>query len=160
IPDTIPVTASTGILNNSATLDQRFWKDYIDFVLAAGRYLDNNILAGVNANNSNTRRGANLHYNSPSTSALSPKITPPDNLGTATGGFNVRDMRYDDNPIHPRQPCWFGAQTRLSYLQTRYFWSGTCYEAPCWQLKVGIKAAIHDIKNNHPNDLAALMFFS
>jgi hypothetical protein len=42
-----------------------------------------------------------------------------------------------------------------------YNWmAGTAYEAQCWQLKTAIRAALDDIRKNHPNDLAALAFFS
>jgi len=47
----------------------------------------------------------------------------------------------------------------LAYLQFHTSFSGTSYESPCWQLKVGVRAALDDIKSNHPNDLASLIFF-
>ncbi|MCE9534077.1 MAG: hypothetical protein K8T89_23610 [Planctomycetes bacterium] len=160
IPDTIPINASTGVLQGTATLEQRFWKDYIDYVLAAGRHTDTQVIFGANSSNSNTRAGANLHYNNPATSALAVKITPRATLVASAGSNPVPYMRYDDNPVHPRGQFWFGPMTMLSFIQKRTYFSGTCYEAPCWQLKVGIKAAVDDIKNNHPNDMASLIFFS
>ena len=160
IPDTIPLNLSTGMAASSASVEQRFWKDYIDYVVGAGRYDEDNILFGANSSNRNNRAGANLSYNNPSTSVLTPKITPRATLVAAAGANPVPYMQYDDNPIHPRGQFWFGPQTMLAYLQHRKAFSGTCHEAPCWQLKVGIKAAIEDIKNNHPNDLASLNFFS
>jgi len=160
IPDTIPISATTGQIQSSATQEQRFWKDFIDYVLDTGRYPDTDNMYGANFNNSNTRAGANLHYNNPSTSSLARKITARSTLVTAAGSNPVPYMRYDDNPVHPRAQFWFGPITMLGFLQKRYYFSGTCYESPCWQLKVGIKAAIDDIKNNHPNDMASLIYFS
>ncbi len=160
IPDTIPVDASTGIIAGSATPDQCFWKDYIDFVLGAGRYVDANVLIGANASNGNNFAGANLNYNNPATSGLTPQITARSVLVAAAGSNPVPYMHYGDNPIHPRAQFWFGPLTMLGYMQARTDFSGTCYEAPCWQLKVGIKAALDDIKSNHPNDMAAMIFFS
>jgi hypothetical protein len=40
------------------------------------------------------------------------------------------------------------------------YWPGTCHEAQCWQLKAGINSALDDIKLNHPNDWATMIFFS
>jgi Flp pilus assembly protein TadG len=161
IPDTIPINQSNGYIVDSATADQRFWKDYIDYVIGAGRYFDAECMNGVNSSNSNTRTGTTLAYNNPSNTALTPRITPRSTLVAAAGSNPVPYMRYDDSPIHPRMQFWFGPQSLLGFLQKRYNWMpGTCYEAPCWQLKVGIKSAIDDIKNNHPNDMASLIFFS
>lgn len=70
-------------------------------------------------------------------------------------------MQYGDNPIHPRAQFWFGPLTMLGYLEAPGNWlPGNCYEAQCWQLKAGIRSAVDDIKNNHPNDLASVIFFS
>ena len=161
IPDTIPINQSNGYIADSASSDQRFWKDYIDYVIGAGRYSDAECMNGANSSNRNFRTGTTLAYNNPSNTNLAARITPRANLVAAAGNNPVPYMRYDDNPVHPRLQFWFGPQSMLGFLQKRYNWlPGTCYEAPCWQLKVGIKAAIDDIKNNHPNDLASLIFFS
>jgi hypothetical protein len=163
IPDTIPVDQTTGLITSSATADQCFWKDYIDFVLGAGRYTDSGILYGANSSNANTRAGANLCYNSPSNTSLLPQITPRSVLLSANGGnpANTPYISYTDNPVHPRAQFWFGPLSMLGYFSARVnYFPGTSYEAPCWQLKVGIKAALDDIKNNHPNDLASLIYFS
>jgi len=159
IPTTIPVDPTTGLISSSATAQQAFWKDYIDFVLGAGRYTDAWTLYGANSSNSNTSAGANLSYNNPATSKLAPQITARAAL-VAAGSNPVPYMNYTDNPVHPRCQFWFGPLTMLGYLQARTYLPGNCYEAPCWQLKVGIGAALTDIQNNHPNDMASLIFFS
>ena len=37
---------------------------------------------------------------------------------------------------------------------------GTAHVAPLWACKLGVQAAMNDIKNNHPNDYVSLIFFS
>jgi hypothetical protein len=39
-------------------------------------------------------------------------------------------------------------------------WSGTVHESQMWVLKAGINSALDDIRKNHPNDWAAMIFFS
>ena len=70
-------------------------------------------------------------------------------------------MRYDETPIHPVMQFWFGPMSMLGYLQQQFnSMPGTSNKAPSWQLKVGINAALNDMQNNHPNDLASLIYFS
>ncbi len=81
-----------------------------------------------------------------------------------------RSMNYADNPYRPRHQYWFGAMTFVDWLGnysvyhdgTNYTlrWPGNTHEAQAWSCKVGISAAIDDIKNNHPNDFVGLTFFS
>jgi hypothetical protein len=235
IPTSIPM-GSNGVIAASATADQRFWKDYIDFVIGSGRYTDSEQLAGASSANSNTGGGGTLHYNQ-STSALTPQITSYSTLQTAAAANGINNasntspikvtssvahglttgrtvtiegvlgntaangewtitvvnsteftlngstgngsytssttdawkivpyMHYGDSPVHPRQHFWFGPYSMMCYMQaageTSGNWlPGNCYEAQCWQLKAGINAAVDDIRNNHPNDLASLIFFS
>jgi hypothetical protein len=157
IPDTVAIDPTTGIILDTANQDQRFWKDYIDFVLGSGRWTDSFVMNGSNTANSNTGGGSTLHYNNPSSSSLTPKITPRSFLT----GIPQPYMRYDDNPIHPLMQFWFGPSSMLCYLQSSTNWlPGNVHEAPCWQLKAGINSAISDIKINHPNDMASIVFFS
>src|SRR5262249_9340743 len=126
IPDTIPVNAN-GTVQGSATTDQRFWKDYIDYVLGAGRFAAASTLYGVNSANTNPgvssgEGGAStttLNYNNPVTTALAPRITSRATLvaaSAANGNSPIPYMRYDDNPIHPRLQFWFGPTTMLGYM--------------------------------------------
>jgi hypothetical protein len=73
-------------------------------------------------------------------------------------------MDYGDNPIRPVTHFWFGPMTLLDFMgnynQNRFWWPGTCHEAPTFQTKLGIQAALNDMKINHPNDSVALIFFS
>ena len=235
IPTTIPISTSTGACTAGATNDQRFWKDYIDYVIGAGRWpadtTGSGNLYGVNSANSNTGGGSTVYYNT-SAANLTPQITSRATLLTAAtartisaatnaspivvtsstahglttgdrvvisgatgnsaangtwtitvvdttrfslsgstgnGSYTANSgnwkvipyMHYGDSPIHPRGHFWFGPNSMLGYLQAPGNWlPGNCYEAQCWQLKAGINAAINDIKNNHPNDLASTIFFS
>ncbi|MCE9530005.1 MAG: hypothetical protein K8T89_02520 [Planctomycetes bacterium] len=229
MPTTIPISMSTGNCTSSASNDQRFWKDYIDYVIGAGRWTDSSSLYGAGSANSNTGGGSTLHYNQTST-ALTPQITSratllaaagPNSITGATkaspivitsnahglttgrtvtvasvGGNTAANgswtitvvdanrfslngstgnasytsggnwkivpyMHYGDSPVHPRMQFWFGPQSMMAYLQEPGNWfPGNCYEAQSWQLKAGINSAIDDIKSNHPNDLASIIFFS
>jgi Flp pilus assembly protein TadG len=150
IPTDIPVDWSTGQILNSASSDQRFWKEYIDFVLGAGRHGRDDTLAGYGANN--TWSGT----------FGTGKITDRTTLTELVKPY----MQYDDCPVHPRAHMWFGPLTMLGFLSVDsdvvdYNWyAGTTYEAQTWQLKAGIQSALQDIKNNHPNDLTELNYFS
>jgi Flp pilus assembly protein TadG len=168
IPDTIPMNWQTGVVLASATADQRFFKDYIDFVMgtsnttsnttAAGRFARARTLYGYGTSNS---------YSGSYGNSATGKITPKANLTGTTKPY----MAYDDCPIHPRLHTWFGPLSMMGFMggyvknasnaQEDYNWfAGTTYEAQTWQLKAGIQSALDDIKNNHPNDLASLAFFS
>ena len=161
IPSTIPVDPTTGFILSTATQDQQFWKEYIDYVLGTGRFIDAQVMNGANNVNANQANGANLNYNNPTSSSLLPQITSLALLQASSTGGQIPYMNYTDNPVHPRMQFWFGPQSMMGFLQYQSNWlPGNCLEAPCWQLKVGINAALNDIQNNHPNDMAAMIFFS
>jgi hypothetical protein len=135
---------------SDADMDKMFWKDYIDFVLGYNSYDEAHTLYGQNSSNSfnGTTFGANVQISGPPSSG-SPKPS----------------MAYTDIPIHPRAHFWFGPLTMISYLTgppeyARNWNPGTCHEAHDWQLKAGIQSAITDIKDNHPNDYASLIYFA
>jgi hypothetical protein len=170
IPDTIP---SSGL-----SLDQVFWKKYIDTVLGVrtanngGRYFYGKetaawgtgmIKAKSQLFNGGVRNGTNLGNGS-----AAPNITPTYYWPNTYTLNTVPYMHYNDNPIRPRAGFWFGPLTMLMFLtgdnemgilQTN-MWPGTCHEAQCWQLKAGVRSAITDIRLNHPNDWACEIFFS
>ena len=133
IPMTIPDTGGT--------LDQRFWRAYIDYVIGAGNQTE--ILYGQNTTAFGTSR-----------------ITAKASLTANPKPY----MHYNDNPIHPRLNFWFGPVSFLSFLSDyrigRNWFPGTAHESATWQLKAGIQSALVDIKKNHPNDQAALIYFS
>ncbi len=149
IPNSIPMDWQTGLVNTSATVNERFWKEYIDFVVGAGRHTRSKTLYGVGANN--TWAGNTFGTG---------KITAT--TGTAPKPY----MTYDDCPVHPRLNFWFGPLTMLAFMSMNsdnmdFNWmAATTYEAQTWQLRAGIRAALSDIQKNHPNDLASLNFWS
>jgi Flp pilus assembly protein TadG len=154
IPDALPVDWQSGLIRGSATENDRFWKEYIDFVVGAGRHRWRKTLYGVGPDN--TWGGQTFG---------TPQITPKASLA-GVGGNPPPYMHYADCPVHPRLHLWFGPLTMLGFLGVSsnnldYNWmAGTTYEAQAWQLKAGIRSALEDIKKNHPDDLAALTFFS
>ncbi len=143
IPDDVPASAYTWTNANSAITDynQRFWKEYIDYVV------------GVWRDPSNTT-------NTPGTDGCS--YGPDYTWGTIrisakpAGQF----MDYRDNPQRPRHRLWFGAMTLIQFLADSGRLPGTSSEPSLYPMKMGISAALNDIKNNHPNDQVALIFFN
>jgi Flp pilus assembly protein TadG len=147
--------------NVAGNLDQRFWRDYIDFVLGVninnGQYNPQNNLAG----NENRGFPEGVTPAVQATAAYTPAGAP---------GPNPRPyMNYTDNPSRPRLHFWFGPYTMLAFLSSRegsggsgrnYWLAGTVHEAQCWQLKAAMNSALDDIKNNHPNDFCSLVYFS
>ena len=93
IPSSIPMNWSTGIISSSASLDQRFWKGYIDFVIGCGEHNRAQTLYGYGSNNT---WGSSTFGTG--------KITPAANLTGTTKPY----MAYDDCPVHPRLHMWFG----------------------------------------------------
>jgi Flp pilus assembly protein TadG len=138
--------------------NQRIWKEYIDEVLG----IQQDTLAGTNqpvyhiiVDSVNCNFGVGTDYQWGNTAL---QITAQ---GSVTGG---RYMDYNDNPPRWRAKGWFGPLTFIGFLsnwnQNRFWWSGTCTQAPTFQCKLGVQAALNDIQLNHPNDNVALVFFS
>lgn len=135
----------------ASNLDQRFWRDYIDFVLG---YVGN-VSGNAPANNlagAETRAWPEVG----GTIALT---------STSAQGSNPKPyMSYTDVPSMPRMHFWFGPLTMLGFINDRggsYKWlAGTTHQAQCWQLKAGMNSALDDIKNNHPNDHCSLQYFA
>jgi Flp pilus assembly protein TadG len=158
IPDHVDNAGSPG--TNEANLDQRFWREYIDFVLGftgnTTNYDPRYTLAGVETAQWG---GANISIGSTS------NLTYTDNSVTKT--VIKPYMNYTDVPARPRMHFWFGPASMLAFLSTRLGSSndrnmnaGTLAEAQTWQLKAGIRSAIDDIRNNHPNDQAGTTYFA
>lgn len=141
IPTTIPLTGGD--------MNQCFWRDYINVVL------------GIDSNN----KGGRTLYGKEPAGWGTVKITPKANLYSGGTSSSSPYMMYMDNPIRPRAQFWFGPLTMTMFLTTDNegrdnMWPGTCHESHCWQLKAGVNSALNDIKLNHPNDWASLIFFS
>ncbi len=152
IPTSIDVTTFPPSDKN-----QRFWKEFIDEVLG----LQQTALNGTNQpvyqsiiNGSNCQAGIGADF---TLGTVQISATP-------TSGSPVPYVVYGDNPLRWRTKGWFGPMNFVHFLQNwnmnRWWWSGTCTEAPTFQCKLGVQAAINDIQNNHPNDNIGLVFFS
>jgi hypothetical protein len=146
-------------------LNQRFWKDYIDYVLG---------FVQQDPVNYETITGYDNHYHGRSVGLAgyggdfiwgTVQIKPPPTDG--------RYMDYQDNPKRPRLHFWFGPMTMVDFLGcynlwydvhpagSRFnWWPGTCHESPMYACKLGIRAALNDIKNNHPNHRTSLIFYA
>jgi Flp pilus assembly protein TadG len=144
-------TSITGTWPNWGGTDQRFWVEYINYVLGfyqtgANSYQDVSAMAGY---------GSDFTWGTVNISA------PP----SAT-----QYMGYTDNPLRPRLRFWFGPLTMGDFLQNynmyenvgNYFFMqpADSYEAPLYTGKQAYLAAITTMENNHPNDWFTLSFYS
>ncbi len=158
----IPSTIDTSS-NPPSNLDQRFWKDYIDFCLGLTDNYDGTWNTLIDGNSGSIGYGADYTWGTV-------KITAKSSLSQTAG---KPFMHYGDNPLRPRLHFWFGPITMMDFLGnynnwynvspscSRYCWMpATCHEAPMYACKLGIQAALTDIQNNHPNDMVSLIMFS
>jgi Flp pilus assembly protein TadG len=152
----IPTTMTTATFPPSNT-DQRFWKEYIDEVLGlqqTGLNGDGTPNYQVIVNGNTCQFGLGLDYTWGTVQVSAPPAS----------GTPIPYMVYGDNPLRGRAKGWFGGMTFVGFLSNwnmnRWWWSGTCTEAPTFQCKLGMQAALNDIGINHPNDIVAQVFFS
>jgi Flp pilus assembly protein TadG len=144
-------TQITGSWPNYGNTDQRFWVEFIDYVLgfrqtSAGVYQDVSGMAG---------------YGSDFTWGTLGRNAPP----SAT-----QYMSYTDNPARPQSRYWFGPMAMVDYLHnynmdtnvSNYFYMqpGDSYEAPIYTAKQAYVAAINTMQTNHPNDWVAVVPYS
>ncbi len=156
--DAIPNSISTGSWPPS-DLNERFWKDYIDYVLGVIESSGGDWDVHTSGSTGYTGYGPDYTW----------------------GTVRINDkpfgqyMDYLDNPRRPRTHFWFGPLTMIDFLgnygmwyhsevspnASRFcWWPGTCHESPMYACKLGIRAALNDIETNHPNNLVSLMMFS
>ncbi len=161
----IPTTINTSAWPPT-DLNQRFWKDYIDYVLGVMQ-TGSSTYKLINGG-SGTAPGYTGYGNDFTWGTV--QITSNGNLS----GNPKPYMNYSDNPQRPLLSFWFGPMTMIDFLGnynlwytgwvndcSRYcWWPGTCHETPLYECKLGIQAALSDIQNNHPNDMLSLIFFS
>ncbi|HEV2971022.1 MAG TPA: pilus assembly protein TadG-related protein [Pirellulales bacterium] len=158
---TIPSSINTSA-NPPTNLDERFWKDYIDYCLGLIDNNDGTWQTLVDGNTGLAGYGADYSWGTV-------KITAKSSLSGSPKPF----MHYGDNPLRPKLHFWFGPLSMVDFLGnyniwynvnpscSRYdWWPGTCHESPLYACKLGIQAALTDISNNHPNDMVSLIFFS
>jgi len=142
IPDDVPPTAYVHTASNSTITnqDQRFWKEYIDFVIGVWRDPWGNISHPGSVN-----YGPDYTYGTVN-------VSPPPTDG--------RYMNYVDNPKRPRHRLWFGPMTMVQYMISAGILPGTAHDISTYPMKVGIGGALLDIQNNHPNDRVAMVLFN
>jgi len=139
---------------------QRFWKEYIDEVLGVMQTGGSGSSPTYTNTSSYAGYGADISWGTVQTS------------GTPTGWPTTTFISYTDNPQRPLLRCWFGPLTLIDFLgnynasdpsnnnSPRLWWPGTVTEAPTYQTKLAIQAALKDCLQNHPNDNVSLIFFS
>ena len=145
-------TSITGTWPSYGSTDQRFWVEFIDYVLgfrqtAAGVYQDVDNMIGY---------GSDFTWSTISLSA------PPSS--------NTQYMTYTDSPARPLLRYWFGPLAMVDYLQNYnldtqianyYFMQpGDSYEAPIYTAKQAYVAAVNTIQENHPNDWVSIVPYS
>ncbi len=159
----IPSTINTNSWPPS-DLDQRFWKDYIDYALGVMQTGSNSWTVLNNGSTAYTGYGPDFRWGTVQITANS-KLT----------GSPKPYMHYGDNPLRPNTKFWFGPLTMVDFLGnynlwyangvspscSRFCWMpGTCHESPMYACKLGIQAALTDIQSNHPNDAVSTIMFS
>lgn len=144
IPDDVPASAYQHSQRNYEIADpnQRFWKEYIDFVLGVWR----------DPNGAIQRPARPACSYGPDFNWGNRQIQARPNDG--------RSMNYGDNPQRPRHRFWFGPMTMVQYLLDVGILPGTAHDISMYSAKLGIGGAIEEIKNNHPNDLVSLIPFN
>ncbi len=143
---TIPSTIDTSTFPPT-DLDQRFWKQYIDYVLGVQQ---------VSATSYNVVTTTSGYGDDFGWGTIKISAKPPSTDG--------RYMDYLDNPKRPRLRYWFGPLSLVDFMgnynQNRFWWPGTCHEASMYSCKLGVQAALQDTQRNHPNDLVTLIYFN
>ncbi len=146
-------TAITGTWPSYGSTDQRFWVEFIDYVLgfkqtSAGNYTDVSNMVGY---------GGDFNWG---TTAI--------NSEPAAGTYY---MNYKDNPQRPNLRYWFSPIMLADFLNnyntnnvmgTNYFFMqpGNSYEAPLYVCKQAFVAAINTMQTNHPNDWMTVVPYS
>jgi hypothetical protein len=154
IPSDVPAASYDHTVPNSniTNNDQRFWKEYIDYVLGDWRSPFNSVKHPPDPSCS-----MGSDYTAGTGAGGAPvQITGPDKLDPA-GKKYIAPM---DNPKRPRHTFWFGGMTMVQFLQDTGKFPGTVHDISMFSAKLGIESALQDIQNNHPNDAVALLMFS
>ena len=153
-PPTCPRATPTPTTTRRPTVrspnpDQRFWKEYIDYVIGVWRDPYGNI----------------QHPGSP-TCSYGPDFT----AGSKAIKISGPDYKYqwsyssfidpNDNPKRPRHRLWFGPMTMIQFLSDTGLLPGTTHDLSMYAAKMGVNGALLDIQTNHPNDLVSLVMFS
>ena len=150
IPTDVPAAAYDHSQANSNITDpnQRFWKEYIDYVVGSWRDPYGNVQTPGNQAMS---YGPDFTWGTVQVSAR-PTGTPPN-------GSKLAYMNYADNPPRPRHRLWFGPMTMLQFISDTGIQSGTVRDLSTYSAKLGIASVLQDVQLNHPNDQVALILY-
>ena len=151
IPTDVPASAYVpGTPNSTITnADQRFWKEYIDFVVGVWTDPSGNV---QNPGSSTCSYGPDFTVGTSATTT----ITGPDKVQPNGMTF----MGPTDNPLRPRHRFWFGPATLVQYLLDTGIPPGTAHDVSMVAAKLGVAGALQDISNNHPNMMVSLSLFA
>lgn len=149
IPDDLPAAAydPNTPSRNIADPNHRFWREYIDFVIGVWKSPYGSVQAPGNPACS---YGPDFQWNTAPNGTSSLSNLPGDG----------RYMNYVDRPRFPRHRLWFGPMTLVQYLSDTGNLPGTATDISVHSLKLGIQAALQDIKINYPNTRVALAMFN
>lgn len=165
--DAIPDTIDTGSWPPS-DMNQRFWKDYIDYCMGVIQTGSSSWYVSVTRSVGDSGFGPDYDWGTR-------RVTTGKSFPTVgSGGSTVMPAVHTlENPARPRMKYWFGPLSMVDFLgnynnwfrvnptSSRFcWWPGTCREAPMYACKLGIRAALQGINQNHPNDLVAMIMFS
>lgn len=144
-------TQITGNWPDYGGTDQRFWVEFIDYVLgfrqtSDGVYQDVSSMVGY---------GGDFGWGQTAINS------PPS---------STQYMDYRDNPLRPNLRHWFGPILLVDFLQNYnmsvntpgYFvmQAGDSYEAPIYNAKQAFLAAVDTMQANHPNDSVTVVPYS
>jgi Flp pilus assembly protein TadG len=126
---------------NITNADQRFWKEYIDYVIGVWRDPNGNI----------------QHPAHPACSIGNDYTFGTVKISAPPGSPY---MNYADNPQRPRHRLWFGPMTMIQFMSDTGLFPATTHDIAMYPMKVGLGLALMDIQGNHPNDLVSMCLFS
>ena len=158
VPTDVPAQAYDHTQKNASIpwtdQSQRFWKEYIDYVIGVWRDPYGNV---QNPPQPACSLGGDYTCGS-STGGNGVSISGPDSSqgGLYPSGY----IAATDNPKRPRHRFWFGPLTMIQFLSDTGLFPGTAKDISNSVAKLGINGALVDIQNNHPNDLVSMILFS
>jgi Putative Flp pilus-assembly TadE/G-like len=154
IPDDVPASAYTWTNANSQITDpnQRFWKEFIDYVLGVWR----DPFGGQRPpQNPACSIGPDFTWGTIAVNAK-PTTAP----ASPTGRVLPQYMNYADNPERCRHRGWFGPMLLVQFISDTGLLPGTAHDISMIAAKLGIHGALETIQQNHPNDLVSLIMFN
>ncbi len=151
IPTDVPASAYTWTNDNNAITnqDQRFWKEYIDYMVGVWRDPEGDV---IHPGGPACSYGPDFAAGSGRT----PTISGPDYAFKS--GYQAF-ISPNDNPERPRHRLWFGPMTMVQFISDTGLLPGTAHDISLVAAKLGVAGALLDIQINHPNDLASLIMF-